>query len=186
MVPHQHRTITAAEDDEKGRVNNSTMPFSSFAARNLLPRAGQVLVIGVPVLVLVLFVLYPLAAIILQSIFPQLYAIPPSFVPSFVALKQVAANSENYKALINSLWLAGTTAVLACLLGTTLAILARRTDLPLSRAMDTLVWIVFFVPSFLIGEAWSLAMLRGGIPDQYLHFSDATINWFFSMSASLS
>jgi iron(III) transport system permease protein len=161
-------------------VNNSTMPFSSFSARIFLRRAGQVLVIGVPVVVLVLFVLYPLAAIILQSIFPQLYATPPSFVPSLDALKQVTATQENYKALFNSLWLSGVTAVLACFLGTTLAILARRTDLPLRRAMDTLVWIVFFIPSFLVGEAWSLTMIRGGIPDQYLHFSDALINGFFS------
>lgn len=161
-------------------MNNSTMPFSSFSARILLRRTGQVLVIGVPVLVLVLFVLYPLAAIILQSIFPQLYATPPSFVPSLDALKQVTATPENYKALFNSLWLSGVTAVLACFLGTTLAILARRTNLPLRRAMDTLVWIVFFIPSFLVGEAWSLTMIRGGIPDQYLHFSDALINGFFS------
>lgn len=161
-------------------MNNSTMPSSSFSARILFRRAGQVLVIGVPVLVLVLFVLYPLAAIILQSIFPQLYATPPSFVPSLDALKQVTATPENYKALFNSLWLSGVTAVLACFLGTTLAILARRTDLPLRRAMDTLVWIVFFIPSFLVGEAWSLTMIRGGIPDQYLHFSDALINGFFS------
>jgi iron(III) transport system permease protein len=46
--------------------------------------------------------------------------------------------------------------------------------------IDTLVWIVFFFPSFLIGEAWSLFFIRGGIPDQYLHFSDAFLNWFFS------
>src|SRR5579859_7239484 len=155
MVPRQHRTITTVEGQEKGIVNNSTMPSSSFSARIFLRRAGQVLVIGVPVVVLVLFVLYPLAAIILQSIFPQLYATPPSFVPSLDALKQVTATPENYKALFNSLWLSGVTAVLACFLGTTLAILARRTDLPLRRAMDTLVWIVFFIPSFLVGEAWS-------------------------------
>jgi len=161
-------------------VNNSTMPSSSFSARIFLRRAGQVLVIGVPVVVLVLFVLYPLAAIILQSIFPRLYATPPNFAPSLDALKQVTATPENYKALFNSLWLSGVTAVLACFLGTTLAILARRTDLPLRRAMDTLVWIVFFIPSFLVGEAWSLTMIRGGIPDQYLHFSDALINGFFS------
>jgi iron(III) transport system permease protein len=180
MVPRQHRTITTVESQEKGIVNNSTMPSSSFSARIFLRRAGQVLAIGVPVVVLVLFVLYPLAAIILQSIFPHLYATPPNFAPSLDALKQVTATPENYKALFNSLWLSGVTAVLACFLGTTLAILARRTDLPLRRAMDTLVWIVFFIPSFLVGEAWSLTMLRGGIPDQYLHFSDALINGFFS------
>src|SRR5260221_5115256 len=135
---------------------------------------------GIPVVLLLLFVLYPLAAIILQSIFPQLYAANPSLIPSLDALKQVTASHENYLALFNSLWLGGITAVLAALLGTTLAILAKRTDLPLRGAMDILVWIVFFTPSFLVGEAWSLVFIRGGIPDQYLHFSDAFITWFFS------
>lgn len=138
------------------------------------------LVIGIPALLLVLFVLYPLAAIILQSIFPDLYAPSPSLVPSLDALKQITAHSENYTALVNSLWQSGITALLAALLGTMLAILARRTDIPLRRVMDILVWIVFFTPSFLIGEAWSLVFIRGGIPDQYLHFSDGFINWFFS------
>jgi len=180
MVPHKHRSINVAENQEKGIVNTFTTPSSLFSAKSLLRLVGQVVVIGVPVIVLVLFVLYPLAAIILQSVFPQLYANVPSFTPSLDALHQVFTSAQNYSAFINSLWLSATTAVLACLIGTILAILARRTNIPLRRTMDTLVWIVFFMPSFLVGEAWSLIMLRGGIPDQYLHFSNALINGFFS------
>jgi iron(III) transport system permease protein len=161
-------------------VKNSTVPSSPFSRGMLWRRGGQLLVIGIPVVLLVLFVLYPLAAIILQSIFPQILATSPSLVPSLDALKQVASDPQNYSALFNSLWLSGITAILAALLGTTLAILARRTDLPGRGLIDTLVWIVFFFPSFLIGEAWSLFFIRGGIPDQYLHFSDAFLNWFFS------
>jgi iron(III) transport system permease protein len=161
-------------------VRDSTMPSSPFSRGMLWRRGGQLLVIGIPVVLLVLFVLYPLAAIILQSIFPQIFATSPSLVPSLDALKQVASDPQNYQALFNSLWLSGITAILAALLGTTLAILARRTDLPGRGLIDTLVWIVFFFPSFLIGEAWSLFFIRGGIPDQYLHFSDAFLNWFFS------
>jgi len=146
----------------------------------LLRRSSQVLIVAIPVVILVLFVLYPLAAIILQSIFPQLYAASPSLVPGIEALQQVTANKENALALFNSLWLSAITAVLAAVIGTILAILARRTDLPLRRTMDILVWMVFFMPSFLIGEAWSLIFIRGGIPDQYLHFSDSFLNWFFS------
>ena len=180
MVPHKHRSITTGGKQEEGVVKDGTTPSSTLSAKALLRHASQALVIGVPIIILALFVLYPLAAIILQSIFPQLYATPASFIPSLDALRQVNANPESYKALLNSLWLAGATAIIASLLGTTLAILARRTDIPLRRAMDTLVWIVFFVPSFLVGEAWSLTMIRGGIPDQYLHFSDRLINLFFS------
>ena len=179
MVPQQHRSVAVVDEKDQSVVENSATPWS-FTRRRLLRQGGMLLVIGIPILILFLFVLYPLAAIILQSVFPQLYAINPSLIPSLDALKQVASDPLNYQAMGNSLWQSSITAVLAALLGTILAILAHRTDLPLARLMDTMVWIVFFTPSFLIGEAWSLIIIRGGIPDQYLHFSDAFINWFFS------
>ncbi|HEY3992288.1 MAG TPA: iron ABC transporter permease [Ktedonobacteraceae bacterium] len=180
MVPQQHRAITTVGEQEQGSVEQSTLPTSTFRRSAFLRYAGVALIVGVPVLILVLFVLYPLAAIILQSIFPNLYALNPNLVPSLGPLVQVFSSAINYQALGNSLWLSGVTALLASVLGTLLAVLARRTDLPLRGTIDTLVWIVFFFPSFLLGEAWSLVMIRGGIPDQYFHFSDGLINWFFS------
>ncbi|MBO0789452.1 MAG: iron ABC transporter permease [Ktedonobacteraceae bacterium] len=138
------------------------------------------LVIMVPGLLLLLFIVYPLAAIILQSVFPHIYDPLPTLVPSLDGLKTVFTTSQTYFAFLNSLWLGAITALQASILGTVLAFLARRTDLPLRRAMDGFVWIVFFIPSFLIGEAWSLIFIRGGIPDQFLHFPDALITSFLS------
>ena len=180
MVPQQHRAIATVDEQEQGSVEQSALPVSAFRRSAFLRYAGVALVVGVPVLILVLFVLYPLAAIILQSIFPNLYALNPNLVPSLGPLAQVFSSAINYQALGNSLWLSVVTALCASVLGTILAVLSRRTDLPLRGTIDTLVWIVFFFPSFLLGEAWSLVMIRGGIPDQYLHFSDGLINWFFS------
>lgn len=181
MVPQQYSSITAGED--QGSVVQTTLPsspFSPFLRRTWVRRTIQVLVITIPVIILLLFVLYPLAAIILQSVFPNLFAAQPNLIPSFAAFQEVMKNPESYLALAASLWQGAITALLASLLGTVLAILARRTDLPLRSAMDVLVWIVFFTPSFLIGEAWSLVFIHGGIPDQYLHFSDGFISWFYS------
>jgi len=178
MVPQQHHSIASVE--EQGSVAHVALPSSLSPFPSWVRRIGQVLVILVPAVLLFLFVLYPLAAIILQSIFPNLYTANPNLVPSFAALREITKNKENYIALGNSLWQGAITAILASILGTALAILARRTDIPLRGAMDTLVWIVFFTPSFLVGEAWSLVFIRGGIPDQYFHFSDAFIGWFFS------
>ncbi len=161
-------------------MTHVALPSSPFPIPSWVRRIGQILVILIPTVLLFLFVLYPLAAIILQSIFPNLYTTNPNLIPSPAALQEIAKNKENYIALGNSLWQGAITAILASLLGTVLAILARRTDIPLRGAMDTLVWIVFFTPSFLVGEAWSLVFIRGGIPDQYFHFSDAFISWFFS------
>ena len=178
MVPQQHSSIATIE--EQGSVAQVALPSSPFPFPSWVRRAGQVLVILIPTVLLFLFVLYPLAAIILQSVFPNLYTANPNLIPNLGALQQVIKSRESYIALGNSLWLGAVTALLASFLGTTLAILARRTDIPLRGAMDTLVWIVFFTPSFLVGEAWSLVFIRGGIPDQYFHFSDGFIAWFFS------
>jgi iron(III) transport system permease protein len=180
MVPRQHRAITTEWEQQQGMVATVTIPSSSFSPLTLLKRGGQALVIVLPVLVLLLMVIYPLVAIIIQSVFPNLYAFRPSLIPSLAVLTAVTQNPQNYLALVNSLWLSGITALLAIVLGTMLAVLAKRTDLPLRRSIDMLVWIVFFMPSFLVGEAWSLFLIRGGIADQYLHFSDAFINTFFS------
>ena len=180
MVPHKHRSVAAIEEQEQGIVENSTIPSVSFTRRALFRYGGLSLVIGVPVVILILFILYPLLAIILQSVFPNIYASNPNITPSLSAIGQVFSDPLNYQALGNSLGLSGITAGIAAILGTALAILAKRTDLPMRRTMDLLVWIVFFTPSFLIGEAWSLVIIRGGIPDQYLHFSDGFINSFFS------
>jgi iron(III) transport system permease protein len=180
MVPQQHSSVATVEEQEQGVAVQSTAPLMSFTQSSLFRYASVVLVVGVPVLLLFLFVLYPLAAIILQSVFPNLYTTKPNVLPSLSALAQVFSSPLNYQALGNSLWLSAVTAIIASLLGTILAVLARRTDLPLRGTIDTLVWIVFFFPSFLLGEAWSLVIIRGGIPDQFLHFSDGFINWFFS------
>ena len=180
MVPQQHSSVATIDEQEQGIGEKPPMPSASFTWSAALRFASAVLIVGIPVVILVLFVLYPLAAIILQSIFPNLYALNPDIIPGLSALTQVFSSPLNYQALGNSLWLSAITAIIASFLGTVLAVLARRTDLPLHRTMDTLVWIVFFFPSFLIGEAWSLVIIRGGIPDQYLHFSDGFINGFFS------
>ncbi|GCE15228.1 ABC transporter permease [Tengunoibacter tsumagoiensis] len=180
MVPQQHRSVAIV--DEQGEVELSTSPSvtSSLSRSALLRLISMLLVVGIPIVVLGLLVLYPLAAILLQSVFPNIYAINPDVTPGLSALKQVFSDPLNYQAFGNSLWLSAITALIASLVGTTLAILAKRTDLPFRGMMDTLVWIIFFFPSFLIGEAWSLILIRGGIPDQFLHFSDALIKGFFS------
>jgi iron(III) transport system permease protein len=179
MVPHQHRSVATVDGQEKGMVKDSTMPSSPFSRGMLWRRGGQVLVIGIPVVLLVLFVLYPLAAIILQSIFPQIFATSPSLVPSLDALKQVASDPQNYQALFNSLWLSGITAILAALLGTTLAILARRTDLPGRGLIDTLVWIVFFLNWFFspVGVIFILSLKT--FPFVYISVT-AALQWLGS------
>jgi iron(III) transport system permease protein len=184
MVPRQHRAVDSQPQTSEGTEASASVPLSFLqdlrSGRFWVRWGSKIAIIGVPTLLLLLLVVYPLAAIILQSVFPNLYTDNPNLIPGLNSLSDLTRNPTNYLAFFNSLWLAAITAVLACLLGTSLALLARRTDMPFRRSLDTLVWIVFFIPSFLVGEAWSLVAIRGGIPDQYLHFPDAFINWFFS------
>src|SRR5260370_1379177 len=180
MVPRQHRSVAPVDAQSHGIVENPTMLSMSFTWSAFFRYAGVMLIVGVPILVLVLLILYPLAAIILQSIFPNIYAIHPNLAPSLSAIQQVFTNPLNYQALGNSLWLSAITSVIASILGTVLAVLAKRSDLRLRGLMDTLGWIVFFFPSCLIGEAWSVTMIARGIPGQFLHFSDGFSHWFFS------
>src|ERR1700676_1264751 len=168
MVPLHHRPVGIVGEQEREIAGITAISSSPSFWKKLPQRIGQGLVILIPVLLLVLLILYPLAAIILQSVFPNLFAASPNLNPSWQALQEVFQISQNYLALFNSMGLAGITAVLSCILGTLLAILSRRTDMPLGRFLDIPVWIVFFTPSFLIGESWSLTLIRGGIPDQYL------------------
>jgi iron(III) transport system permease protein len=138
------------------------------------------LVVAIPLIILLLLIVYPLAAIILQSVFPNLYAITPNLTPSTQALTELVQNPEASRSLVNSLWLGGATALFACLTGTFIAIMGQRTDLPFRKALPALVWIVFFTPSFLVGEAWSLVLSRGGLVDHYIHLSNSFISGFYS------
>ena len=146
----------------------------------IVRQALQVLVIGVPIITLLLLIFYPLAAIILQSVFPKLYAAKPDITPQFGLIAQVSSQRHTYVAVFNTLWISVITAVLTCVFGTLLAILTERTDLPGRRVFRLFVWLVFFTPSYMLGEAWTLILIRGSLPDHYLHFSQAFIETFLS------
>lgn len=177
MVSRQRSSIKTTPAVGEGMP--SPTPSSGLAGV-VVRRSVVVLIIAVPILLLVLFMLYPLAAIILQSIFPDLYAASPNLTPNLNAISSVFSQPHNYLALGNSFWLGIATAIVASIIGTALAVLVGRTDLPGRKIIDTCVWIVFFTPSFMLGEAWSVVFLRGGTLDHYVHLPEAFINTFFS------
>jgi iron(III) transport system permease protein len=90
------------------------------------------------------------------------------------------SNATPYQALASSFTLGIVTCAGAAVIGSALAVIARRTDLPGRVLIDLFIWIVFFTPSFLIGEAWLIFMTRGGTLDQFIHLPDGVINVFFS------
>ncbi len=148
--------------------------------RRLARWVGGSAITLLPVLALLLLVVYPLAAIVIQSVFPNLFGIQPDATFSLAALRQVFAHRESYQAVAASVTLALVTCVGAVVIGTGLAVLARRTNLPGATLIDTFVWIVFFTPSFLLGEAWTVLMFKGGTLDHSFHLPEWLINTFFS------
>ncbi|MGI8795742.1 MAG: ABC transporter permease [Acidimicrobiia bacterium] len=72
--------------------------------------------------------------------------------------------------LTRTLLLAATTAVACALLGTTLAWLVMRTDLPLRRLFRVLVALPLVIPSFVGALALIAAFARGGLLDELFGF----------------
>lgn len=138
------------------------------------------LALSVPLALLFLLVVYPLAAIVIQSVFPKLFALHPSLAISLAPLTDVFTNRGSYQSIVVSAVLGLCTAASSAVLGTILAICARRTLAFMGGTIDLLVWVVFFTPSFLLGEAWTILMFRGGTIDHFIHLPDWVIHWFFS------
>ncbi len=164
---------------EGGAAQAAPLDLASLWRRTVRLLSGFALM-GTPVALLLLLVLYPLAAIIIQSVLPDLFALNPSAAVHLTSLAQVFGDAGSYRAVLDSTTLAVITSIGAISIGATLAMLVRRTNLPGRALIDLLVWVVFFTPSFLLGEAWTIFMLRGGTLDQYLHLPDGVINAFFS------
>jgi iron(III) transport system permease protein len=169
---------------ERGGAEPSA-PFSAWQQespwwRRLARVVSGSIITVIPVLTLLVLVIYPLAAIVIQSVVPNLFGINPDTTFSPNSLQQVFADKESYKAVVGSVTLALVTSAGAVVVGAGLAILARRTNVPGAALIDTFVWIVFFTPSFLLGQAWTILMFKGGTFDHYFHLPDGLINTFFS------
>jgi iron(III) transport system permease protein len=163
-----------------GSTPSRPAPMQSPTWRRLTRLVGGSAITVIPVVALLLLVVYPLAAIIIQSVFPNLFSIQPDATFSLSSLQQVFASRESYRAVAASVTLALITCFGAVIIGTGLAVLARRTNVPGASLIDVFVWIVFFTPSFLLGEAWTVLMFKGGTLDHYFHLPEWLINTFFS------
>jgi len=132
-------------------------------------------------LTLLVLVLYPLVAILIQSILPELFAVPARLSVSLDPFGRVFSNPEVLGALVNTAWLGAAVACFGTLLGAVLAVLVKRTDLPGRRVFNALVWVILFTPTYLIALAWELLFSRGGFIDSTIApLPDGVINTIFS------
>ncbi len=104
-------------------------------------------------LLAVLLVLFPLAPILYQSFLTQpLYE--PARTLTLDNYGRVLASREFLAVVLNSLVLAVATTILAVSLGTFLAVLVMRTDLPLRGLLGSLVISPLFISPLVLAFAW--------------------------------
>jgi iron(III) transport system permease protein len=106
---------------------------------------------------------YPLMMVIGLFIFLAiLYPLWQVFLRSFidggvVSLKhyyKVFSYPSYYRALFNSVWVSAATGAFCMLMGTLLAFLVIRTDLPGKKILRTLLVLPYALPSFFAAIAW--------------------------------
>ncbi|WP_148271344.1 ABC transporter permease [Desulfosporosinus acidiphilus] len=129
---------------------------------------------------LALLIGYPLSALLLQIVFPNLYSVHMSLVPSLASLKEVFTDKENLNAVLNSIFIGAAGTLVASILGTLIAFAAQEQSGFKRTLIDALVWLIFFLPSYIVAEGWVMFMQDGGILAQMLKLPNGWSFWFFS------
>jgi len=119
-----------------------------------------------------LIVIYPLWQVLFRSFLD-------AGVLSLKSYQKVFSYPSYYRALLNSVWVSCATGTLCMVMGTLLAFLVIRTDLPFKKTLRTLLVLPYALPSFFAAIAW--IQLLG--PQGYLArlvlqvFGFATVPW---------
>jgi len=115
------------------------MTAANFDRRYLLMAATGVFVL--------LVVIYPLWQVLFRSFLD-------AGVLSLKSYQKVFSYPSYYRALLNSVWISCATAAMCMVLGTLLAFLVIRTDLPGKKTLRTLLVLPYALPSFFAAIAW--------------------------------
>ncbi|MBQ2262532.1 MAG: iron ABC transporter permease [Loktanella sp.] len=122
------------------------------------------------VLLLVILVLAPMAAVLLQAFMPGAFSGQSRGI-GFGGLLEIFERPLWRRALWNSLFLASIAAVIGGLMGSGLAILRHNSRLALGPALDIAAWAIIILPSFILAQGWILFASRGGLANQWFGLS---------------
>lgn len=137
---------------------------------------GSLLGIGI----LFVLILYPLLTLLVQMVFPNLFAVNMSLQPALGPLFSAMTDKLNLEALVNSVVIGLLGAVLASILGVVTAFASTRSSRYGRVAIDLAVWVVMFAPSYVIAQGWVVLMQDGGVFAQVLHLQNGWSAWFFT------
>ena len=118
--------------------------------RRIEPRA---IVMGIVIAVLLIIVVYPLSLLLLHSLHGGF---------TLTKYHEAFANRQNTIALGNSLYTSAVVTLLAVLIGTGMAWLITRSDLPFKRYFRGLIFLTFVTPPYIGTIGWIQLLGRAG------------------------
>jgi iron(III) transport system permease protein len=123
-----------------------------------------------------LLVLFPLAPILFQSVLDRpLYEAERAF--TFANFGRVLGSSEFRATLGTTVVFGLLTTVLAVVIGTALAVLLTRTDLPTRAALNNLVLIPFYVSPLVLAFAWAIIYGPSGFVTLFVRTTFGLPTW---------
>ncbi|MBB6731270.1 ABC transporter permease [Cohnella zeiphila] len=116
--------------------------------------------------VLVLLILLPLAAVVIQVLLPGVF-FGEWKLGDLSLLLDVFKRPLWYQSLKNTLILGLGTTVLGTAIGAALATIRSRWTFPGARLLDTAVWLLLITPSFILAQGWVMFAAANGLANQW-------------------
>ena len=112
-------------------------------------------------LILCLIILLPCLAFLVLAVSPRLFDQGPQWFT--LTYLQQSLTGSTAVAIVNSLWVSATAAVIGVLLGFPVAWLAARTTMPGRRWVSGGMWLALLLPSWLPATGWERLVQQDGV-----------------------
>lgn len=132
------------------------------ARRQLRVEPSQVVVLGLTLLILVLFIVYPLSKVVLGSFFEKGKALTLGNL-SLANYAEFASSRLYRGALRNTITVGLLTLAFSCLLGIPMAYFLAKTEMPLKTVFLSLGTLPLILPPFIGAYSWVLLLGRRGM-----------------------
>lgn len=144
--------------DGEGQRQDSHRPrrFSGLGFRSINIVAA--------VLVVVLIVL-PMLALMMQSLWPNAFSFDPNWHLSFSSFAGVFTQPYSLQSVADSFVMALVTALVATVLGGLVSFAIEWVHIPGQGIFNGFTWLVLLGPSFLIADGWQFLLGPGGVLD---------------------
>ena len=148
--------------------------------KKLASTIGEKLDSVLGIFAMTVLVVYSLGALLIQSVFPHIFDKNSSIIPSITNLVNVFTDKTSFLSLYNSLTIGIIASIMAVVLGTFSSIALKNMTPKYAKVFNALIWITFFMPSYVIAEGWILLMQDGGIFSQIFGLHTGWSSLFFT------